>query len=64
MKKLKSPKTSLGLTLSKTQIDCALDFLTDWVCECLFFELGAPEVPSFLKSSWVARDFSERVHKW
>ena len=33
VKKLRSPKTSPRLTLSKTRIDCVLDFLTDWVFE-------------------------------
>ncbi|KAF2298981.1 hypothetical protein GH714_029530 [Hevea brasiliensis] len=33
VKKLKSPKTSPGPALSKTQIDCALDYLADWVYE-------------------------------
>jgi hypothetical protein len=50
VKKLKSPKTSPGPTLSKTQSDCALDFLANWVFESwvgLFFQLGASQVQSF-----------------
>ena len=52
MKKLRSPKTSPRPTLSKTRIDCALDFLTDWVFESCgsvsFSSLEHPEFRAFL----------------
>ena len=48
VKKLKSPKASPGPTLSKTQIDCALDFLTDWVFEsCGSVSFSSLEHPKF-----------------
>ncbi|KAB1217103.1 hypothetical protein CJ030_MR4G021218 [Morella rubra] len=48
VKKLKSPKTSPGPTLSKTQIDCALDFLADWVFEsCGSVSFSSLEHPKF-----------------
>nr|GMD99937.1 uncharacterized protein LOC109152992 [Ipomoea batatas] len=34
VKKLKSPKSSPGPALSKSQIDSAFDYLADWVYEC------------------------------
>ena len=52
VKKLKSPKTSPGPTLSKTQIDCAFDFLTDWLYESCgsvsFSSLDHPKFRAFL----------------
>ena len=52
VKKLKSPKTSPGPTLSKTQIDCAIDFLADWVYESggsvSFSSLEHPKFRAFL----------------
>ena len=52
LKKLRSPKTSPRPTLSKTQIDCALDFLTDWVFESCgsvsFSSLEHPKFQAFL----------------
>ncbi|GMN32557.1 hypothetical protein TIFTF001_003732 [Ficus carica] len=52
VKKLKSPKTSPGPALSKTQIDCALDFLADWVYESCgsvsFTSLEHPKFRAFL----------------
>ncbi|KAG8659372.1 uncharacterized protein LOC110609111 isoform X3 [Manihot esculenta] len=48
VKKLKSPKTSPGPALSKTQIDCALDYLADWVYEsCGSVSFSALEHPKF-----------------
>ncbi|KAF2313165.1 hypothetical protein GH714_009559 [Hevea brasiliensis] len=48
VKKLKSPKTSPGLALSKAQIDCALDYLADWVYEsCGSVSFSALEHPKF-----------------
>lgn len=48
VKKLKSPKTSPGPTLSKTQSDCALDFLADWVFEsCGSVSFSSLEHPKF-----------------
>ncbi|KAF5478411.1 hypothetical protein F2P56_004973 [Juglans regia] len=48
VKKLKSPKTSPGPTLSKSQIDCALDFLADWVFEsCGSVSFSTLEHPKF-----------------
>ncbi|XP_035549864.1 uncharacterized protein LOC108981858 isoform X2 [Juglans regia] len=48
VKKLKSPKTSPGPTLSKTQIDCTLDFLADWVFEsCGSVSFSSLEHPKF-----------------
>ncbi|KAF7828368.1 Ribonuclease H-like domain containing protein [Senna tora] len=48
VKKLKSPKTSQGPTLSKTQIDSALDYLTDWVYEsCGSVSFSSLEHPKF-----------------
>ncbi|XP_038688018.1 uncharacterized protein LOC119987234 isoform X2 [Tripterygium wilfordii] len=52
VKKLKSPKTSPGPALSKTQIDYALDSLADWVYECCgsvsFSSLEHPKFRVFL----------------
>ncbi|KAJ8767647.1 hypothetical protein K2173_018205 [Erythroxylum novogranatense] len=52
VKKLKSPKTSPGPALSKTQIDCALDYLADWVYESCgsvsFSSLEHPKFKAFL----------------
>lgn len=52
VKKLKSPKTSPGPTLSKTQVDCAFDFLADWVYESCgsvsFSSLEHPKFKAFL----------------
>ncbi|KAL1316613.1 hypothetical protein HN51_068791 [Arachis hypogaea] len=52
VKKLKSPKTSPGPTLSKTQVETALDFLADWVYECCgsvsFSSLEQPKFRAFL----------------
>ncbi|KAH7514087.1 uncharacterized protein LOC107430252 [Ziziphus jujuba] len=48
VKKLKSPKTSPGPALSKTQIDCALDYLADWVYEsCGSVSFSSLEHPKF-----------------
>ncbi|KAJ9706765.1 hypothetical protein PVL29_001972 [Vitis rotundifolia] len=52
VKKLKSPKTSPGPTLSKTQIDSAFDFLADWLYESCgsvsFSSLDHPKFRAFL----------------
>lgn len=52
VKKLKSPKTSPGPTLSKNQIDCALDYLADWIYESCgsvsFSSLEHPKFKAFL----------------
>ncbi|OMO97409.1 hypothetical protein CCACVL1_04574 [Corchorus capsularis] len=52
VKKLKSPKTSPGPTLSKSQIECAVDILADWVYECCgsvsFSGLDHPKFRAFL----------------
>ncbi|KAL5541046.1 hypothetical protein UlMin_002412 [Ulmus minor] len=52
VKKLKSPKTSPGPALSKNQIDCALDYLADWVYESCgsvsFTSLEHPKFRAFL----------------
>ncbi|KAH0643155.1 hypothetical protein KY290_034761 [Solanum tuberosum] len=52
VKKLKSPKASPGPTLSKSQIDSALDYLADWVYECCgsvsFSSLEHPKFKAFL----------------
>ncbi|KAG5228465.1 Ribonuclease domain containing protein [Salix suchowensis] len=52
VKKLKSPKTSPGQALSKTQIDCAFDYLADWVYESCgsvsFTSLEHPKFRAFL----------------
>ncbi|KAI4302770.1 hypothetical protein MLD38_038479 [Melastoma candidum] len=52
VKKLKSPKSSPGPTLSKAQIDLALDYLFDWVYESWgsvsFSSLEHPKFRSFL----------------
>ncbi|KAL6960332.1 hypothetical protein U1Q18_041524 [Sarracenia purpurea var. burkii] len=52
VKKLKSPKASPGSTLSKTQIDSALDYLADWVYETCgsvsFSSLEHPKFKAFL----------------
>ncbi|CAN4127535.1 unnamed protein product [Withania somnifera] len=52
VKKLKSPKASPGPTLSKSQIDSALDFLADWVYECCgsvsFSSLEHPKFKAFI----------------
>ncbi|KDP25589.1 hypothetical protein JCGZ_20745 [Jatropha curcas] len=48
VKKLKSPKTSPGRALSRTQIDTALDYLADWVYEsCGSVSFSALEHPKF-----------------
>ncbi|XP_062027093.1 uncharacterized protein LOC133743247 isoform X1 [Rosa rugosa] len=48
VKKLKSPKTSPGPTLCKSQVDCALDFLADWVYEsCGSVSFSSLEHPKF-----------------
>ncbi|TYH59393.1 hypothetical protein ES332_D08G219200v1 [Gossypium tomentosum] len=52
VKKLKSPKTSPGPTLSKSQIECAVNLLADWVYECCgsvsFSSLEHPKFRDFL----------------
>lgn len=52
VKRLKSPKASHGPALSKTQIDTALDYLSDWVYECCgtvsFSSLEHPKFKAFL----------------
>jgi len=52
IKRLKSPKASPGPTLSKSQIDCALDYLGDWVYESCgsvsFSSLEHPKFKAFL----------------
>lgn len=52
VKKLKSPKTSPGPTLSKTQVDAAFDFLADWLYESCgsvsFSSLDHPKFRAFL----------------
>ncbi|WJZ82370.1 hypothetical protein VitviT2T_002136 [Vitis vinifera] len=52
VKKLKSPKTSPGPALSKTQIDSAFDFLADWLYESCgsvsFSSLDHPKFRAFL----------------
>ncbi|KAK6161503.1 hypothetical protein DH2020_004884 [Rehmannia glutinosa] len=49
---MKSPKASPGPTLSKAQVDSALDFLADWVYECYgsvsFSSLEHPKFKAFL----------------
>ncbi|KAG5039719.1 hypothetical protein AAZX31_05G051200 [Glycine max] len=48
VKKLKSPKTSPGLALSKAQIDSAIEFLGDWVYEsCGAVSFSSLEHPKF-----------------
>ncbi|XP_061357876.1 uncharacterized protein LOC133302143 [Gastrolobium bilobum] len=48
VKKLKSPKTSPGPTLSKTQVDSAFDYLADWVYEsCGSVSFSCLEHPKF-----------------
>ncbi|KAK4262654.1 hypothetical protein QN277_028190 [Acacia crassicarpa] len=48
VKKLKSPKTSPGPTLSKTQTDSALGYLADWVYEsCGSVSFSSLEHPKF-----------------
>ncbi|GLT78335.1 hypothetical protein SLA2020_498740 [Shorea laevis] len=48
VKKLKSPKTSPGPTLNKMQIECAFDFLADWVYEsCGSVSFSSLEHPKF-----------------
>ncbi|KAF9616345.1 hypothetical protein IFM89_029599 [Coptis chinensis] len=48
VKKLKSPKTSPGPTLSQTQIDSALNLLTDWLYEsCGGVSFSSVENPKF-----------------
>ena len=48
VKKLKSPKTSPGPTLSKTQVESAFDFLADWVYEsCGSVSFSSLEHPKF-----------------
>ncbi|KAK8500604.1 hypothetical protein V6N13_073489 [Hibiscus sabdariffa] len=52
VKKLKTPKTSPGPTLSNSQIECAVDFLSDWIYECCrsvsFSSLEHPKFRAFL----------------
>ncbi|XP_061348223.1 uncharacterized protein LOC133293651 [Gastrolobium bilobum] len=52
VKKLKSPKTSPGVALSKNQIDSAVDYLADWVYESCgsvsFSSLDHPKFRAFL----------------
>ncbi|KAL8210111.1 hypothetical protein R6Q57_006843 [Mikania cordata] len=52
VKKLKSPKTSSGLTLTKSQIDTSLELLTDWLYEncgsVAFSSLNHPKFKIFL----------------
>ncbi|XWS49817.1 hypothetical protein CRYUN_Cryun12cG0035400 [Craigia yunnanensis] len=52
VKRLKSPKTSPGPTLSKSQIECAVDFLADWIYECCgsvsFSSIEHPKFRAFL----------------
>ncbi|PKU73086.1 hypothetical protein MA16_Dca016153 [Dendrobium catenatum] len=52
VKKLKSPKTSPGLALSKAQVDSAVSLLTDWVYECAgavsFSSIEHPKFQAFL----------------
>ncbi|XP_021844542.2 uncharacterized protein [Spinacia oleracea] len=52
IKRLKSPKTSPGPSLSKSQIECALDYLSDWVYESCgsvsFSSLEHPKFKAFL----------------
>ncbi|KAK7264442.1 hypothetical protein RJT34_32051 [Clitoria ternatea] len=48
VKKLKSPKASPGPTLTKTQIDSAVDYLADWVYEsCGSVSFSSLEHPKF-----------------
>lgn len=48
VKRLKSPKSSPGPVLSKTQIDSALDYLAEWVYEsCGSVSLSSLEHPKF-----------------
>lgn len=48
IKRLKSPKASPGPALSKSQIDCALDYLGDWVYEsCGSMSFSSLEHPKF-----------------
>ncbi|XP_058191050.1 uncharacterized protein LOC131308216 [Rhododendron vialii] len=48
VKKLKSPKSSPGPTLTKTQIDSSLDYLSDWVYEsCGSVSFSSLEHPKF-----------------
>ncbi|GMH22753.1 hypothetical protein Nepgr_024596 [Nepenthes gracilis] len=48
VKRLKSPKTTAGPALSKTQIDCALDYLAEWVYEsCGSVSFSSLEHPKF-----------------
>ncbi|KAI0500170.1 hypothetical protein KFK09_018379 [Dendrobium nobile] len=52
VKKLKSPKTSPGLALSKAQVDSAVSLLTEWVYECAgavsFSSIEHPKFQAFL----------------
>ncbi|KAK8520867.1 hypothetical protein V6N13_077002 [Hibiscus sabdariffa] len=52
VKKLKTPKTSPGPTLSNSQIECAVDLLSDWIYECCgsvsFSSLEHPKFRAFL----------------
>ncbi|CAA3008075.1 uncharacterized protein LOC105155646 isoform X3 [Olea europaea subsp. europaea] len=52
VKRLKSPKSSPGPTLTKSQVDSALDFLADWIYECYgsvsFSSLEHPKFKAFL----------------
>ncbi|CAL5198054.1 unnamed protein product [Lathyrus oleraceus] len=48
VKKLKSPKTSPGVVLHKTQVDSAIDYLADWVYEsCGSVSFSSLEHPKF-----------------
>ncbi|KAJ8449351.1 hypothetical protein Cgig2_002483 [Carnegiea gigantea] len=48
IKRLKSPKASPGPALSKSQIDCALEYLGDWVYEsCGYVSFSSLEHPKF-----------------
>ncbi|XP_057250900.1 uncharacterized protein LOC104892419 isoform X2 [Beta vulgaris subsp. vulgaris] len=52
IKRLKSPKASPGPALSKSQVECALDYLSDWVYESCgsvsFSSLEHPKFKAFL----------------
>lgn len=52
VKRLKSPKSSPGPTLSKAQADSAVDLLSDWVYECCgsvsFSSIEHPKFKAFL----------------
>ncbi|KAL2902155.1 Protein STRUBBELIG-RECEPTOR FAMILY 5 [Bienertia sinuspersici] len=52
IKRLKSPKASPGCALSKSQVECAIDYLSDWVYESCgsvsFSSLEHPKFKAFL----------------